>query len=285
MSSTPNAIADSPRLLIIGAHPDDAEYHAGGLASIYRQLGRCVKLISVTDGGAGHFRLSTDELITARREESVAAGKIIGAEYESLGFPDGQLLPSVEVRHSIIREMREFKPDLVLTHRTCDYHPDHRATGQAVQDASYLVTVPPVLPEFPPLYRAPVFAYMADLFTRPTRLRVDVALEVEAQINNVVRMLACHHTQVFEWLPYHADTLETIPDQAEDRIRWLRNWYSDRATQKAEHFREELQSIFGDDAGNSIRFVELFEISEYGSPANQSRLTELFPGARFPGVR
>lgn len=284
MSNVPGASTDSPRLLIIGAHPDDAEYHAGGLASIYRQLGRCVKLVSVTDGGAGHFRRSADELITARREESVAAGKIIDAEYESLGFPDGQLLPSVEVRHSIIREMREFKPDLVLTHRTCDYHPDHRATGQAVQDASYLVTVPLVLPELPPLYQSPVFAYMTDLFTRPTRLRVDVALEVEAQIDKIVKMLACHHTQVFEWLPYHADTLQTIPEKAEDRVRWLQNWYSDRSIQKADHFREELRSIFGEDVGNHIRFVELFEISEYGSPANQSRLAELFPGAQFPGV-
>ena len=285
MSTTPDDAADGPRLLIIGAHPDDAEYHAGGLASIYRQLGRFVKLVSVTDGGAGHFRRSTEELITARREESVAAGKIIDAEYKSLGFPDGQLLPSVEVRHSIIREMREFRPDLVLTHRTCDYHPDHRATGQAVQDASYLVTVPLVLPELPPLYRAPVFAYMTDLFTRPTRLRVDVALEVEAQIDNIVKMLACHHTQVFEWLPYHADTLETIPEKAEDRVRWLQNWYSDRATQKADHFREELRSIFGDDVGSNIRFIEFFEISEYGSPANRGRLAELFPGAKFSGDR
>ncbi len=285
MSSTPDASVDSPRLLIIGAHPDDAEYHAGGLASTYRQLGRCVKLVSVTDGGAGHFRRGTDELITARREESVAAAKIIGAEYESLNFSDGQLVPSVEVRHSIIRQMREFKPDLVLTHRTCDYHPDHRATGQAVQDASYLVTVPLVLPEFPALYRAPVFAYMTDLFTRPTRLRVDVALEVEPQMEEIVKMLACHHTQVFEWLPYHADTLETIPEKADDRVRWLQSWYSDRAIQKSDHFREELQTIFGDDMGSSIRFVELFEISEYGSPANPSRLRDLFPRARFLGVQ
>jgi N-acetylglucosamine malate deacetylase 1 len=285
MSGIPDASAGSPRLLIIGAHPDDAEFHAGGLASIYRQLRRCVKFVSVTDGGAGHFRRSADELITARREESVAAGKIIGAEYESLGFPDGQLLPSVEVRHSIIREMREFKPDLVLTHRTCDYHPDHRATGQAVQDASYLVTVPGVLPEFPPLYRAPVFAYMTDLFTRPARLRVDVALEVEPQLDRIVNMLACHHTQVFEWLPYHADTLETIPENADDRMRWLQSWYSDLANKKSEHFREELQTIFRDDVGSSIRFVELFEISEYGSSTNPSRLRDLFPGARFPGVQ
>ena len=103
MPNTPDASVDSPRLLIIGAHPDDAEYHAGGLAEHLSSAWALREMVSVTDGGAGHFRRGADELIAARREESVAAGKIIDAEYESLGFPDGQLLPSVEVRHSIIR--------------------------------------------------------------------------------------------------------------------------------------------------------------------------------------
>src|SRR4030042_663078 len=95
------------KLLILGAHPDDAEYPAGGLAALY---------------------------------------------------PDGELMPPLEVRRRVIREIRTFKPDLVLTHRTSDYHPDHRAVGQLVQDASYLVTVPNVLPEVPALVADPVVA-------------------------------------------------------------------------------------------------------------------------------
>ena len=56
-------------------------------------------------------------------------------------------------------------------------------------------------------------------------------------------------------------------------------------SERQDHFREELRSIFGDDVGGNIRLVEFFEISEYGSPANRGRLAELFPGARFSDDR
>ena len=65
------------RLLILGAHPDDAEYHAGGLASIYRQLGHDVKMVSLTDGSAGHHKKPRAELAAVRREEAAAAGREI----------------------------------------------------------------------------------------------------------------------------------------------------------------------------------------------------------------
>src|SRR5579863_32348 len=67
------------RLLILGAHPDDAEFHAGGLAAIYREAGHHVRMISVTNGESGHFRISGKELVNIRRSEARAAGKVIGA--------------------------------------------------------------------------------------------------------------------------------------------------------------------------------------------------------------
>jgi len=274
--------SDSPRLLIIGAHPDDAEYFAGGLASIYREMGNPVKMLSVTNGAAGHFRGSSDELAPRRRQEMAAAGEVIGATYETLGFPDGQLYPTIEVRHRIIREIREFKPDLVLTHRVCDYHPDHRATGQAVQDASYLVTVPLVLPEIAPLFRAPVFVNMADLFTRPARLCADVIIDVGNYVDKIVAMLACQRSQVFEWLPYEEGVLETVPDDEAGQIEWLHGWYAKHMLLRTTHFRDEIFSIFGDNVGSEIKFAEVFEISEYGSAADSQRLAELFPGGKYP---
>jgi len=271
--------SDSPRLLIIGAHPDDAEYHAGGLAAAYHDLGRQVKMLSVTDGAAGHFRRTSDELRPMRRQEMAEAGEVIGAAYETLGFPDGQLLPTIEVRHRIIQEIREFQPDLVLTHRTSDYHPDHRATGQAVQDASYLVTVPLVLPEIAPLFRAPMFAYMADLFTRPARLRADVVIDVENHVDTIAAMLACQRSQVFEWLPYEEGTLESVPKDEAGRMKWVRDWYAKHTSPRPIHFREELIAAFGD-KGRDLQFAEFFEISEYGTSADSKRLAELFPGGR-----
>ena len=136
-------------------------------------------MISVTDGGAGHHRLPRDELVGLRRREAEEAAAVIGATAETWDFPDGALQPTLAVREAIIREIRVFQPDLVLTHRTCDYHPDHRAVGQAVQDASYMVTVPLVLPATPHLRRDPVVAYMVDLFTKPCRFEPHALLDIE----------------------------------------------------------------------------------------------------------
>lgn len=269
--------SSDPKLLIIAAHPDDAEFHSGGLAAIYRQLGRTVKMLSVTNGAAGHFELDANDLIPIRRQEAAEAGKVIGAEYETLDFPDGQLQATLDARHRIIQEIRTFKPDLVLTHRTCDYHPDHRAVGQCVQDASYLVTVPKVLPEFPALLRPPVFAYMQDLFTRPTRLLADEVIEVTQYVDTIVAMLACHQSQVFEWLPYAEGTLETVPDDEAERLQWLRAWYARLAGPRAEHFREDFINVFGSEKGNDIEFVEVFEISEYGAVPDTATRRKLFP--------
>src|SRR5436190_6617183 len=177
------------RLLILGAHPDDAEYHAGGLASIYREAGHVVKMVSVTNGESGHFRISGTELADIRRLEARAAGDVIGATYETWDNPDGRLQPTIDVREQIIRELRTFAPDLVLTHRLNDYHPDHRAVGQAVQDASYLVTVPPICPDVPALRRDPVVGYLPDLFTRPAPLRGDVVIDVGDRMETIARMM------------------------------------------------------------------------------------------------
>ena len=70
----------------------------------------------------------------------------------------------------IIREIRTFRPNVVLAHRPNDYHPDHRAVGQAVQDASYLVTVPMLLPDVPIMAKDPIVGSLPDNFTKPTPL-------------------------------------------------------------------------------------------------------------------
>ncbi len=157
------------RVLVLGAHPDDAEVSAGGLLWSHHSQGSLLRLISVTDGRSGHQSIPDAELIEIRRQEASQAGKLLGCDYLTWDFPDGYLETSLALRLQIIREIRTFRPDLILTHRTCDYHPDHRAVGQAVQDASYLVTVPKIAPEVPALARDPVVAYMPDLFTRLPR--------------------------------------------------------------------------------------------------------------------
>ena len=271
---------EEPRLLILGAHPDDAEFHAGGLASIYRKSGREVKMVSVTDGGAGHHQRPPEELIRLRRQEAAAAGCVIGATYETWDFPDGSLQTTLEVRHRIIREIRQFQPDLVLTHRTSDYHPDHRAVGQCVQDASYLVKVPHVVPDVPALRQDPVVAYMPDLFTRPVPMRPDIIIDIADQLDTIVAMLACHRSQVFEWLAWEEGLLECVPADESGRITWLHSWFCSRIRSRSDHFRREVLTACGDETGHSIEFIEAFEISEYAHIPDRALLNRLFPNGK-----
>ena len=277
-------MSDEPlRLLILGAHPDDAEYHAGGLAAIYRDAGHVVKMLSVTNGQSGHFRISGKELADIRRAEARAAGEVIGAPYEVWEYPDGRLQPTVEVRERIIRELRTFRPDLVLTHRQNDYHPDHRAVGQAVQDASYLVTVPPICPDVPILRRDPVVGYLPDLFTRPAPLRADVVIDVGDRMETIVRMLAAHRSQFYEWLPYNDRRVEDVPAGESEKIAWLRLWYERKIAVFADRYRNEVLAEYGPERGKSIAFCEVFEISEYAAPldvAARRRLFWFLPSAR-----
>jgi len=265
------------RLLILGAHPDDAEYHAGGLASIYRQSGHAVKMVSLTDGSAGHHEIPRGELTAVRREEAAAAGRVIGATYEVWDFPDGELMPTLEVRHRVIREIRTFAPDLVLTHRAYDYHPDHRAVGQAVQDASFLVRVPLVVPEATPLRSDPVVAYLPDLFTRPCPMVADLVLDIAEHVDQIVAMLACHCSQVFEWLPYLDGATDRVPQDETQRREWLRAWYATCIRPRADRFRQELIAAYGEARGREIELAEVYEISQYAGRADGETLRRLFP--------
>ena len=272
-------MTDKPRLLIFGAHPDDAEFAGGGLATRYRQLDRDVKMVSVTDGSAGHHERPPEELIPLRRKEAAAAGAIIGATYETWDFPDGKLQPTLEVRERIIAEIRAFQPDLVLTHRPFDYHPDHRAVGQAVQDASYMVTVPHIVPDVAALRKDPVVAYLPDLFTRPVPLRPDVILDITVEMKIISRMLACHRSQLFEWLAYEEGILETVPDADDEKLAWVETWVSKHLRPRAERYRNELITRIGPEQGEQIEFIEMYEISEYAAQPDAADLSVLFPNA------
>jgi N-acetylglucosamine malate deacetylase 1 len=264
------------RLLILGAHPDDAEYHAGGLAALYRAAGHHVKMISATDGQSGHFQISGKALSEIRREEARRSGETIGATYEVWNHPDGKLFPTLEFREQIIREFRTYEPDLVLTHRLNDYHPDHRAVGQAVQDASYLVTVPPICPETPILRKDPVVAYLPDLFTRPNPLRADVVFDIAPQLPAIVQMLACHESQFYEWIPYNERRLADVPKDPAMRFEWLTNWFAEKLRPRAQQFRDSLVAKYGPERGGQIEFCEAFEISEYASPLDPAARKRLF---------
>src|SRR5215813_15077595 len=92
------------RVIAFGAHPDDCDLGAGGLAAKYAALGHKVKFVSLTTGDVGHQSQHGEELAKRRRAEALEAGRRIGVEYEVLDNHDGRLLPTLEVREQVIRE-------------------------------------------------------------------------------------------------------------------------------------------------------------------------------------
>mgnify|MGYP005863607057 CR=1 FL=1 len=140
MATGPN---DRLRIIVFGAHPDDCEHRVGGTAALWARMGHMVKFVSLTNGDAGHHSEGGGPLAARRRAESAEAARRLGiAESIVLDTHDGELLPVLERRHRVIREIRKWNAGLVLAHRTTDYHPDPRYTGVLVQDAACRTSAP-----------------------------------------------------------------------------------------------------------------------------------------------
>jgi LmbE family N-acetylglucosaminyl deacetylase len=234
-------------------------------------------MVSLSDGAAGRHAAWGPPLAARRRAEAAAAAAVIGATYEVWDFPDGELQPTLEARRRLIRLIRAFAPDLLLTHRPNDYHPDHRAAGLLVQDAAYMVTVPAVCPDTPHLACGPVIAYFSDAFTRPCPFEAHVVVDVEDVLEAVVGMLHCHASQFYEWLPYNGGYLDEVPRGDEARRAWLAERFRRRIGPLADRYRALLTATYGPERGSRVRYVEAFEVSEYGAPFDAGARARLFP--------
>ena len=159
-----------------------------------------MRFVAVTNGDAGHHEEGGGQLAMRRRAEAIEAGRRIGVDYVVLDNHDGELVPSLDVRQQIIRQIREWKADLVLAPRPNDYHPDHRYTGVLLQDAAFMVTVPNVVTEVPALKKNPVFLYFEDGFQKPAPFRPDIAVSIDDVVDKKVDALDAHVSQVYEWL-------------------------------------------------------------------------------------
>jgi LmbE family N-acetylglucosaminyl deacetylase len=261
-------------IIAFGAHPDDCDQRAGGTAAKYAAMGHHVRFVSVTNGDAGHQSQGGGALAARRRAEAQEAGRRIGVEYVVLDNHDGELLPTLQVREQIIRQIRAWNADVVLAPRPNDYHPDHRYTGILVQDAAYMVVVPNVAPDTPALRKNPVFMYFEDGFQKPNPFTPDVAVGIDEVIEKKIDMLDAHVSQMYEWLPWVAGSLEQVPKDAASRRRWLRET---RASPPTPAVRAALAKWYGPAKGNAVRYAEAFEICEYGTRPDESMIRKLFP--------
>jgi LmbE family N-acetylglucosaminyl deacetylase len=265
------------RILVIGAHPDDCEIKAGGTAAQWAAAGHVVKFVSATNGGTGHHAIGGVELVGRRIQEAKNSAKIIGIQFEMMEATNGDLEPTLSNRKLFIKLIRDFKPDLVLTHRPNDYHPDHRYTSQLVQDSAYVVTVPNNLPTTPALRYNPVIAYLSDQFQKPIPLMPDVVVAIDDVLETKVDMMHCHVSQFYEWIPYNQQVEEQCPKGDRERREWLRGQRIAYDEDCANRYREKLIELYGKKKGSKVKYAEAFEICEYGSKLSPEKRKALFP--------
>ena len=267
------------RIIMIGAHPDDCDQDGGGTAILFAKLGHAVKFVSVTNGDAGHQSIGGGMLAKRRMEEAKEAGKRFGVEYEVLDNHDGELLPTLERRLQVIREIREWNADIVIAPRPNDYHPDHRYTGVLVQDAAYMVAVPNVAADTPPSKKNPVFLYFQDFFQRPNPFRPDIAIDISNVFTQKIHALDAHESQVYEWLPWIGGYLDKVPKEVSKRESWLA---TDRSVRITPEVRTALEKWYGKDYAAKVQHAEAFEVCEYGSRPTEEDLRRLFPMLKKP---
>ncbi len=260
-------------VIVFGAHPDDCDIDVGGTAILFAKMGHNVKFVSLTNGDAGHYSMGGGALAKIRIAEAKEAGKRFGVEYVVLDNHDGELMPTLENRLKIIREIRKWNADVVIAPRPNDYHPDHRYTGILVQDAAYMVIVPNVAPDVPPLKKNPVFLYSEDGFQKPSPFEPDIAVDIDDVFDQKIYAMAAHESQFFDWLPWTNGSLDQVPKDEKDRLEWLAAWRTN-APNKA--LIESLKKWYGDKA-SIIKHAEGFEVCEYGKQPTDEEIKKIFP--------
>ena len=289
------------KILSIGAHQDDNEFRVGGMAHKWVQAGHEVRFLSMCNGCGGHHIMTPEETSARRAKESAAVAEYLGITYDVWSdVDDCTLMPDLPTRMRLIRYIREFNPDLIISHRTNDYHADHRAAAQLVQDASYILTVPHTCPDVPYMKDMPVILYNVDNFKNPP-FQADLVFDMDDVIDVKLYISHLNESQVYEWLPFNANTgvsqgmqrINTVPTDEKERFEWLKGMniteettdeeimaathgYAVRFAKVAARFRKELIARYGEERGSKIRYAEAFQICEYGRQPYEQLIKELF---------
>jgi LmbE family N-acetylglucosaminyl deacetylase len=266
------------RIIIFGAHPDDAEYRGAGVAMKWARQGHHVKLVSATNGDIGHWAMSGGPLAARRKKEVLAVAEKLGVTTQVLDIHDGEILPTLENRRTFARLIREWNADIVITNRPNDYHPDHRYTSILVQDSAYMVGVP-FFTDVPPLKRNPIFLYSSDRFQRPYPFHADVAVGIDEVMEPTLDALLQMESQIQEGGADGNAGLYPPNDPATRRRRneEVRRNLARRYANEAEKYRDVLTRFYGADKAKTIQYAQAYEICEYGRQPSEEELRKLFP--------
>lgn len=283
--AVPGAFAQTPqgrplRIIAFGAHPDDAELKASGVAALWAAQGHAVKFVSMTNGDVGHFEMAGGPLAVRRRAEVEECARILGIQTEVLDIHDGELMPTLENRRTVARLIREWQADIVLAHRPYDYHADHRYTGVLVDDAAVLVVAPFFTPDTPPVARNPVILYYSDGFRKPYPFDPTIVVGIDAAAEKKWSCIGAMPSQFGDAGSWQASTRANVPAGDAERRAFLLESVKTRNVDVANQYRERLVQLYGADAARGVRYAEAFELSEYGTQLPVEELKRLFPSGR-----
>jgi LmbE family N-acetylglucosaminyl deacetylase len=201
---TKNGVPQSA--MVIVAHPDDAEFTVAGTVAAWTKAGCKVTYVVCTDGNAGSHEpgMTRERLAEIRRSEQRAACAAVGvSEVVFLGYDDGQLQPTLELRRDLVRAIRHYRPEVVITSDPTRLfsgdryinHPDHRAAAQASLDAIAPASAMPLLwPEAGEPHR------VHQVYVRGSD-QPDVWVDISDTIDEKIAALKKHTSQLGDWDP------------------------------------------------------------------------------------
>jgi LmbE family N-acetylglucosaminyl deacetylase len=195
--------------MFIFAHPDDIEFGVAGTAAKWTRAGGRVIYVVVTDGNVGSHEdgMTPERLAVIRRAEQTAAAEVVGAECVFLGYHDGFLQPTLELRKDLVRLIRQYRPDAIVTLDPTNFfpaedyinHPDHRAAGQAALDAVFPAAEMTML--YPDLAAEGLVGHKVDYVFVTFSERANYYVDITDTIDLKIEALNKHVSQLGEWNP------------------------------------------------------------------------------------
>lgn len=263
------------KVIVVVAHPDEAELYTGGTAARLADAGAAVKFLSLTNGDAGHHKMSRKPLRRRRANEAFAAARHLGVlDYEILDIHDGELMPDTALRRALIASVRRWQADIVITfHDDCPGHTDNRMAGRAVREAAGFFANANVVPDVPALARPPICLKITDHWAIDAH-RHDVVVDVDSFIERKLKACDEHASQFYEFALYERGVRNDVIAQSaweERRAFVLKNWAE--FMYASPDMLDTLANLQGRD--NKTGFAESFQLADYGRDTTAAEVHEL----------
>ncbi|MCA9040049.1 MAG: PIG-L family deacetylase [Planctomycetaceae bacterium] len=245
------------RILAIHAHPDDIEILCAGTLIRLKEAGCEIYLRTMTAGDCGSAEFSAEHIARKRLQEAQASADLLGVSYDFLGFKDLQIVHDNAGRRRVTEELREIKPDIVITAPPVDYMSDHEMTSRLVRDACFNAPIPnyeteatrPATPmeKIPHLYFVdPVGG--VDYYDNP--ITPEFVVDITPQFELKQQMLACHESQR-DWLRKQHGMDEYLDAS--------RRWSESRGARVGAQFGEGFQQYKGHPYPQDNLLLEILE--------------------------